>query len=461
LSLENAGVGSATAKVAQLTEERVGNPASPSDASEHDYHRVINAWAMYDWANSAFAVIILTAVFPVYYRALATNAGRAPEDATAYWAYTTSLSLLAVALIGPVFGAMADIVGGKKRFLGAALLVGVLGSASLAFLGEDTFVLASFLFAVANLGFAGGNIFYEALLPHIARPDDLNRVSARGYALGYLGGGLFLLFTLIVILRPDWFGMHDRQFAVRTSFFGVALWWLVFSIPLFRHLEDPRGASRLPISLRAVANGFQRLLGTLRRIGHYRQLTRFLVAFWIYNDAISTIIKLAAAFGDEIGLDHNQMLIALILTQFIGFPSSIAFGAVAQSLGSKHLIFLGLGVYTLVSIAAFFLTSAAQFYMLAVVVGLVQGGTQALSRSLFTTMVPKTRSTEFFGFFSTGEKVAGIIGPAIFGMVGQLTGSSRWGIISVTLLFIAGAALLYRVDETEGRRVAETVEAPA
>ena len=437
------------------------NPALPSDASEHDYQRVINAWAMYDWANSAFAVIILTAVFPVYYRALATNAGQAPEDATAYWAYTTSLSLLVVALIGPVFGAMADVIGGKKRFLGAALLLGVLGSASLFFLGEDTFILASLLFALANFGFAGGNIFYEAMLPQIARPNDLDRVSARGYAFGYLGGGLFLLVSLASILRPDWFWMPDRQFAVRASFVGVAVWWLVFSLPLFRYIADPGMAGRPSISLRDLATGFQRLLGTLRQIRRYRQLTLFLIAFWIYNDGISTIIKLAAAFGDEIGLDHNQMLIALILTQFIGFPSSIGFAALARSLGAKRAIFLGLSVYTIISVAGFFMNSPAHFYILAVIVGLVQGGTQALSRSLFAAMVPKTRSSEFFGFFSTGEKFAGIIGPVIFGLLGQLGGTSRWGIISLTVLFVVGAGLLYRVNEIEGRRVAETVEASA
>ena len=395
----------------------MSNRVSPREASERDYRRVINAWAMYDWANSAFAVIILTAVFPVYYRSLATHAGYAPEDATAYWAYTTSLSLLVVALLGPVLGAMADVVGGKKRFLSVALIFGVLGSASLAFLGDDTFILASFLFAIANLGFAGGNIFYEALLPHIARPSDFDRVSARGYAFGYLGGGLLLGFSLISILRPDWFWIADRDFAVRASFVGVAVWWLVFSTPLFLHVADPPRADRPVVSIRVITEGFQRLLGTLGQIRRYRQLALFLVAFWIYNDGISTIIKLAAAFGDEIGLDHNQMLIALILTQFIGFPCSIGFGMVAQSFGSKRAILFGLSVYMLVSIAAFFLTSAAHFYLLAIVVGLVQGGTQAISRSLFALMVPKTHSSEFFGFFSTGEKVAGIIGPALFGVM--------------------------------------------
>ena len=199
---------------------------------------------MYDWANSAFAVIILTAVFPVYYRALVTNAGHSPEDATAYWAYTTSASMLIVALVGPVLGAMADIVGGTKRFLGVALVLGVLGSAGLAFLGKDTFLLGALIFAIGNLGFAGGSIFYEALLPHVARPDDIDRVSARGYALGYLGGGLLLIINALWLLRPDWFWMPDREFALGASFVSVAVWWLVFALPLLRTVPEPRQARR-------------------------------------------------------------------------------------------------------------------------------------------------------------------------------------------------------------------------
>jgi MFS transporter, UMF1 family len=431
------------------------------EADERDYQRTINAWAMYDWANSAFAVIILTAVFPVYYRSLVINTGRSPEDATAYWAYTTSASVLLVALIGPVIGAMADIAGDRKRFLGAALAFGVLGSTGIAFLGKDTFLLGSLIFAVGNLGFAGGNIFYEALLPHVARPNDMDRVSALGYALGYLGGGLLLIINLLWLLRPDWFGMPGREFALRASFVSVGVWWFVFALPLFRNVSEPSTREPASVSLSLVINGFQRLAHTLSQIRRYRQLALFLLAFWIYNDGISTIIKIATAYGDEIGVDHNQMLIALVLTQLVGFPSTIGYGALARSLGAKRSIFLGLAVYMLISIAGFFMKSALHFYLLAVVVGLVQGGTQALSRSLFATMVPKARSTEFFGFFSTGEKFAGVIGPAIFGLVGQLTGSSRWGIISVTLLFVAGAALLWRVDEQEGRSVAATAETVA
>lgn len=434
------------------------NPTSPLPASGRDYRRIVNSWAMYDWANSAFAVIILTAVYPVYYRSLVTNAGRSPEDATAYWAYTNSASLLVIALVGPVLGAAVDLAGSKLRMLKIALTLGVLGSASLAFLGAETFVIGSLLFAFANLGFTGGNIFYEALLPHIARPGDLDRVSARGYALGYLGGGILLVFNVLWLYRPHGFGLPDREIALRACFVSVALWWLVFALPLFRNVAEPGGRELSRLSARVVIDGWRRLRRTLKQIRRYRQLALFLAAFWLYNDGVSTIIKMAAAYGDEIGIGHNDMLIALILTQFIGFPSTLGFGALARHLGAKRSILLGLACYMAVSIGGFFIKSAVHFYALAVVVGLVQGGTQALSRSLFTTMVPKAQSAEFFGFFSTGEKLAGIVGPALFGLVGQMTGSSRWGIISVVVLFVAGALLLCRVDEQEGRSVAETAE---
>jgi MFS transporter, UMF1 family len=428
-----------------------------ADAAEREYRRVINAWAMYDWANSAFAVIILTAVFPVYYRALASDAGASPEDATAYWAYTASFSVLVVALVGPLLGAISDILASRKRFLAIAVGAGVFGSIGLAFLGPGMFLAASLVFALANFGFTGGNIFYEALLPYIARANDIDRVSARGYALGYLGGGLLLVIVSLSILRPDWFWLPGRDFALRASFISVAIWWALFALPLFRHVAEPAASCPAPAGA-TIAGGFQRLRSTLGRIRRYREVALFLLAFWIYNDGINTIIKLAAAYGDEIGVDHNDILVALVLTQFVGFPCSIGFGSLAGYLGAKRSILLGLAAYTSICVAGFFMKSAAHFYALAVMVGAVQGGTQALSRSLFVTMVPKARSAEFFGFFSTGEKFAGVIGPAIFGIIGQLTGSSRWGIVSVTLLFIAGAILLWQVDEQEGQRVALTAE---
>ena len=435
-----------------------GRLNEPSQIAERDYQRVVHGWAMYDWANSAFAVVILTAIFPVHYRALALDAGAAPQTATAYWAYTTSLSLLLVAAIGPVAGAAADLLGAKKRFLALALWLGVLGTVSLALLGTGEYLLASLLFAVANLGFAGGNIFYESLLPQVARPEDLDRVSVRGYALGYLGGGLLLVVNALWLYRPQWFWMADRSVALRACFISVAGWWLVFAMPLFRTVAEPTVRGRPPAS-RAFADSLARLRQTFRQIRRYRELALLLAAFWLYNDGIGTIIKLAAAYGDEIGVDHNDMLGALILTQFIGFPCSIGFGVLAQYWGAKRAIFFGIAIYSVICVAGFFVRSSWEFYALAVMVGVVQGGTQALSRSLFASMVPKSHSAEFFGFFSTGEKVAGIVGPVIFGLVGQLTGSSRWGILSIILLFAAGALLLRRVDVAEGRRVAALVDA--
>jgi UMF1 family MFS transporter len=427
-----------------------------SNTADREYRRVVNAWAMYDWANSAFAVIILTAVFPVYYRALATTAGYSPEDATAFWAYTSSGSVLIVALLGPFLGAIADVTG-KKRFLAACLALGILGSAALAFLGADTFLLGSIWFALANFGFAAGNIFYEALLPHIARAGDIDRVSARGYAFGYLGGGLLLIVSALWLLAPHWFWMPDREFALRASFISVALWWAVFSWPLFRSVPEPSPAGLSRISLSLVADGWRRVAHTIRHVRHYKELALFLLAFWIYNDGISTIIKIATAYGDEIGIDHNRMLIALIVTQLVGFPSTLAFGSLARRAGAKSAILLGLAFYGVISVGGFFMVTAAHFFVLAIMVGLVQGGTQALSRSLFARLVPKARSSEFFGFFSTGEKFAGMIGPSIFGAVGQLTGTSRWGIVSVTCLFVVGAALLWRVDVERGENVAASV----
>ena len=420
---------------------------------------VINSWMMYDWANSAFATVIMAAVFPVYYRSLARNAGLDNADATAAWSYTNAAAMLLIALAGPALGALADITGQKKALLGLFTALGILASACLVWVKGDAYLTGSVVFALGIIGFAGSNIFYESLLPHVAREDELDRVSARGYALGYLGGGLLLVLNLLWLSHPTWFFMPDRDFALRACFVSVALWWLVFSLPLFRHVPEPAGRRREPFSVRIVIESFRRLGQTFREVRRYRQLALFLLAFWIYNDGVGTIIKIAVAYGDEIGIGQSDLLLALVITQFVGIPCALAFGRLGPWLGTKRAILLGVAAYTLICVLGFFMKTAAHFYGLAIAVGLVQGGTQALSRSLFATMVPKNESAKFFGLFSTGEKFAGIAGPFLFGLIGQLTGSSRWGILSVALFFVVGAALLLRVNETEGRRVAAAVDA--
>jgi UMF1 family MFS transporter len=421
----------------------------------HTYAQIVNAWCMYDWANSAFATTIMAAMFPPFYRSMVTAAGLGEADATAYWAYTTSIALLLIAILAPVLGAISDHTGGKKRYVAFFAILGILGTGLFVFLGDDTYILGSTLFIIGNVGFAGANVFYESLLPHIAKKDDIDQISTRGYALGYVGGGILLVINVLWYMKPEWFFMPGVGFALRVSFFSVAVWWALFSIPLFRRVPEPPVVRTRQESANILEAGFGRLTHTFRQITRYRQLLLFLVAFWLYNDGIGTIIKMATAYGDEIGIGLTDMTIALIVTQFIGIPFSFGFGWLARRLGTKRSILLALGVYTLISIAGYFMQTATHFYILAFMVGMVQGGSQALSRSLYGAMVPKSQSAEFFGFFSTSSKFAGIAGPLLFGVVSQMVGGSRLSIVSLIVFFTVGGFLLSRVDEQEGIRVAQ------
>ncbi|MCL7452600.1 MAG: MFS transporter [Anaerolineae bacterium] len=423
-------------------------------AESRAYRKIINSWAMYDWANSAFATTIMAAMFPPFYRSLAINAGLGEANATAAWAYTTSLSLLLVALVAPVLGAISDHTGGKKRFIAFFAALGVIGTGLFAFLGDESYLWASVLFMIGDVGFAGANIFYESLLPHIAKKGDIDQVSTRGYAMGYLGGGILLIVNVLWFMNPELFFMPGTGFALRAAFFSVAVWWAIFSIPLFRNVPEPPVVRIEREEVNFVRAGFSRLGHTFGQIRRYKQLLIFLFAFWIYNDGIGTIIKMATAYGDEIGIGLTDMTLALIITQFVGIPFSFGFGWLARRMGTKRSILLALGVYVLISIAGYFMQTALHFYILAFMVGTVQGGSQALSRSLYGTMVPKSQSAEFFGFFSTSSKFAGIIGPLIFGVVSQVAGASRLSILSVIVFFVVGGFLLTFVDEQEGRRVA-------
>ena len=430
-------------------------------ASDGDraYRRIVRAWVMYDWANSAFATTVMAAVFPLFFRSMAIADGVEGTDATAYWAYTTSAALLIVAILGPVLGTASDHTGGKKRFLSAFAGLGIAATTLFVFLGERSYEAGAVLFILGNVGFAGANIFYESLLPHISRPGDMDRISARGYAIGYLGGGSLLVVNALWMIRPDLFFMPDWGFAVRASFLSVAVWWTVFTLPLLRHVPEPPTMRTPGESASLVAATARRMAHTARQLPRYRQLLLFLLAFWLYNDGIGTIQKMALAYGDEIGIPRTDLVLALIITQFVGVPAAFAFGLLAGRIGAKRSIMMGLMVYATITVAAYFMRTATHFYALAAVVGLVQGGTQALSRSLFGSMVPKSQSAAFFGFYSTSSKFAGIVGPLLFGLVTQGTGTGRFGIISLIVFFTVGGALLMRVDVEEGVRVAREEDA--
>ncbi len=411
------------------------------------------AWAMYDWANSAVQCTIITAVFPIYFASVAA-ADLPPAVATERFATATTLALVIVAVLAPVLGAYADYAGAKKRLLAVFLGIGASGTAAMFFIMRGEWQFAALLFIVVNIGVSGSFVFYDSLLPHIARPDEMDRVSSAGYALGYVGGGLLLAINLAWILKPSLFGLPDAGVASRLSFLSVAVWWVLFSIPLFRRVPEP--ATR-PQDLRGrspVAAAFHQLASTLRDLRKYRQAFLMLVAFLIYNDGIGTMIRMAGPYGQEIGLPQNALITAFVMVQFVGIPFAFAFGWLAGRIGAKTSIFIALLVYVVISIVGYYMTSAWQFFLLSFLVATVQGGSQALSRSLFASMIPPSKSSEFFGFFGVFEKFAGIVGPALFAITVRATGSSRNAILSVIAFFVIGALLLWKVDVEEGKRVA-------
>jgi UMF1 family MFS transporter len=418
---------------------------------------------MYDWATSAVQTTIITAVFPIYFVKVA-GAGLAESGATQRLATINTIALVLIALVSPILGAVSDYSAAKKRFVAIFMGIGVLATAGLYVVNTGDLELASWLFIVVLVGASGSFVFYEALLPHIAGPQEMDRVSSAGYALGYLGGGLLLALNLAWIQKPEWFGLSpEDNLPVRLAFVSVAVWWLLFSIPLFRTVPEP--PARIEPDERPgespLRAAFARLAETFRELRGYRQAFLMLLAFLIYNDGIQTIIKMATAYGTEIGIERSALIGAILLVQFVGIPCSFLFGMLADGIGAKRAIFLGLLAYTGISILGYFMTSATHFYVLAGLVGMVQGGTQALSRSLFASMIPQHKSGEFFGFFSIFEKFAGIFGPLIFALTIEASGSSRNAILSVIGFFAVGAAILSRVNLDEGRRAARAADAAA
>jgi MFS transporter, UMF1 family len=426
----------------------------------------LRAWVLYDWANSAFVTTIVAAVFPVYFSSVA-GAGLTPSAATQRYAIATTLALAVVAVIAPVLGTIADAAATKKRFLGLFLALGVSAVGGLFFVERGEWPLAAALFVLANIGANGSFVFYDALLPHLARGDELDRVSTAGYALGYLGGGLLLAANLAWIQRPDLFGLpsgpdltpSEATLPARLAFLSVALWWGLFALPLLLRVPEPRVAGpRLRLGP-ATAEALRTLRHTAAALRRHPQAALLLVAFLVYNDGIGTIIRMATIYGTEIGLGRGALIGAILLVQLIGIPFAFLFGALAGRIGAKRAIFLSLAVYTVVSVLGFFVRTAAEFYAMAILVGMVQGGSQALSRSLFARLIPASRSGEFFGFFAVTEKFAGIFGPGLFAAAIALTGSSRAAILSVIAFFVAGGALLAKVDVAEGERAARAAEA--
>ena len=406
-------------------------------------NKPVFGWALYDWANSVFATTVIAGFFPVFFKEY-WSAGVDPVVSTARLGFANSVGSSVLLLAAPILGAIADRGGWRKRFLGVATALGVVMSAALYFVGQGDWTTAAMVYVLASLGFSGAIVFYDALLKTVSTPNDYDQVSAFGFSLGYFGGGVLFAGNVAMTLFPATFGLSGAAEAVRLSFVTVAVWWLLFSIPLFRHVVEPQPARTTAV---AVTAGFRVLGQTLRHYRKYRLAGLFLLAYFFYIDGVHTIIRMAVDYGLSLGFPSESLIVALLITQFVGFPAALAFGVAATRFGPKRVLYFGVAVYVGVTIYAYFMSSVVEFYVLAAVVGLVQGGVQAISRSLYARFVPAEQSGEFFGFFNMLGRFAAIIGPALVAVTGLATGSSRLGILSVAVVLIVGMVLLGFVRE--------------
>jgi len=428
----------------------------------------LRAWAMYDWANSAVMTTVIAAVFPLYFRDVV--AADMPL-ALSVFGVASSAAILFIGVLSPVLGALADVTGTRKRMLALLMAMGSSSVAAMFLLHEGDWPLAITLFMLANIGLAGSFVFYDALLPHIAREEEMDRVSTAAFGLGYLGGGILLALNLAWIFMPERFGLPSGDgltpaqatLPVRLALLSAAVWWVAFALPLFRQVPEPprrleAGESPGAHSVRAA---LARLLETVRDLRGYRHAFLMLLAFLIYGDGIGTIIRMAVIYGGELGIGTEVLIGAILITQIVGVPFAFLFGAVAGRTGTKPAILTGLAIYMGITVVGFFMTTALHFLILAVLVGMVQGGTQALSRSLFARLIPRHRSGEFFGFFGVMDRFAGSGGTLVMAGVAAMTGSPRLGILAILFFFLVGALILTRVDIEAGAQAARDAERAA
>jgi len=405
-------------------------------------------WIGYDWANSAFSTTVMAGFFPIFFKSFLAE-GVSSAQSTAWLGAANAIGVLFVGLTAPILGTLSDAGGYKKRFLAGFAFLGILATAALGFIPKGGALVGAVFYGIACLGHASSFVFYDSLLPSITTKKNIDFVSASGYAWGYLGGGLLFAVNVLMFQKPDLFGISDGVSAVKLSFVSVALWWTVFSLPLFFWVREPKaenqntGLSVLKNATRAVSE----IRTTLSRIGQYKTVMIFLIAFFLYNDGVGTIIRMAVDYGMSIGLATSDLILALLIVQFIGFPSALLFGKITKFMSPRKGIFICIGIYLFAAAWAFQMDSSMEFYLLAGIIGLVQGGIQALSRSYYTRLIPEGKSGEFFGYYNLLGKFSGILGPLLIGGISVLTGSNRIGILSISLIFIGGGLVLFKVPK--------------
>lgn len=423
---------------------------------ETENKKVVYSWALYDWANSAFATSVLAGFFPIFFKQY-WSAGADATVSTLRLGTANSLSGIVIVVLAPLLGAIADKGSAKKRFLFFFAVIGVIMTLALFLIREGAWQWAVFVYAAASTGFTGSIVFYDSLIVSVATEDKTDVVSALGYGLGYLGGGLLFAVNVLMVSKPDLFGLDGSSQAIRFSFVTVAVWWALFSIPIYLFVpEPPAGTHR---GWRAIAEGFYQLNRTFRELRQLRVVFYFLFAYWLYIDGVQTIARMAVDYGLSLGFPAQSLITALLITQIVGFPAAIAFGKLGERFGAKAGIYIGIAGYCIICIWAYFMSRIADVYILAISIGLLQGGVQSLSRSFYARIIPRSKAGEFFGFYNMLGKFAAVIGPILMGWVAVATGSSRASMISVIILFAAGLVFLGRANEAEGRRMAAELDA--
>ena len=402
------------------------------------------SWAVYDWANSAFATTVMAGFFPIFFKSYWASDLSDAESTFAIGSVNSLVGLL-IAFSAPILGAFADAGDSKRKFLFSFIFLGIIATGYLFFIPESSWKLAVIFYGIGVIGFSGGNIFYDSLLVTVSKEKERNRVSALGFSLGYLGGGILFLLNVVMFLYPSWFGLENQIEAVLWSFMSVAIWWFVFSLPIYLKVKEPiQNIDRKPIYT-VITEAFANLLNTARSIKKYKSAVIFLLAYFLYMDGVDTIIRMATSYGSDIGLSATSMIQALLLTQFIGFPATLVFGYYADKFGYKYSLSFAIIVYIFVVLFSAQMDTALEFYVVASVVGLVQGGVQAISRSFFSTLIPENKAAEFFGFYNFIGKSSVFIGPFMVSGIALLTESPNLGILSLLILFIPGLILLWTV----------------
>ena len=414
--------------------------------------RAVWSWAFYDWANSAYSTTVMAGFFPLFFKEYWADPNN-PSQSTFYLGMANSIASMVVAALAPLLGSVADQGSAKKKFLTFFAFLGVIMTGGLWMVAQGNWQMAVLFYVIATIGFASGNVFYDALLPGLASEERVDAVSSLGFGLGYLGGGLLFLVNVFMYLKPELFGIPDGATAIKLSFLSVAVWWAVFTIPLILFVPEPKNYENIDFN-NAIRMGWVQLVQTFKEIRNMKVVGTFLLAYWFYIDGVDTIIRMAVDYGMSLNFPGESLIIALLIVQFVAFPAALIYGWLASKIGAKTGIMVGITAYSFITLLGYFMTEAWHFYVLAILIGLFMGGIQALSRSLYTRIIPPDKSAEFFGFYNMLGKFAAIIGPALMGTIALVTGSARLSILSILLLFILGAFFLNKVDVQEGKRLA-------